>query len=377
MQLPVLSFRRSGSNIVELHIDDLHIADDYVWYGNGEVVRLKYNTFLRLMSLTNLVKLEICCVITEHLQLMPSLTNLVKLELCDVHIKHLHLDQAQSLEELHISRIDWSVRISCTGPLKKLKRIVMSELNNVELQISMEVEGLGSDENLFPSLEDLELCCCSYLRFEPSIPRSARYILSGREVRPGQHLCPSFHRIMGPSIPTSLSKMEIRLFSRGFSSSWDGLRQFEIGELTIDGCSDEVPLPESIRGWTSLQKLQILNCESITMLPRWLGEITSLRELKVDAYNIVAIPACIQQLTSLQSLTLSKCGTLLVQGCKSGKDKEKLERLRDLGVDVRIEPKNMVKLRIIHSETSPLPSLESTNAWTFESGKRFPISSLF
>ncbi|CAD6336117.1 unnamed protein product [Miscanthus lutarioriparius] len=366
-ELPVLSFRRSGSNIVELHIDYLKIRDDPVW--NEEEVHLKYNTFLRLMSLTNLVKLEICCVITEHLQLMPSLTNLVKLELCYVHIKHLHLDQAQSLEELHISWIKrWQVRISCTGPLKKLKRIVMSELNNVKLQISMEVEGQGSDENLFPSLQDLEMCCCSRLRFEPSIPRSARYILSGREGQPGQDLCPSFHRIMGPSIPTSLSKMEIRGFS---SLSWDGLRQFEIGELTIDGCSDEVPLPESIRGWTSLQKLQILNCESITMLPRWLGEITSLRELKVDAYNIVAIPACIQQLTSLQSLTLSKCGTLLVQGCKSGKDKEKLERLRDLGVDVRIEPKNMVKLRIIHSETSPLPSLESTNAWTFESA--FPL----
>jgi hypothetical protein len=139
---------------------------------------------------------------------------------------------------------------------------------------------------------------------------------------------------------------------------WVGLQRFDnIGELIIKDSDVDIFWPVSIRGWTSLQKLEVLNCERIATLPEWLPEITSLRELKVDPYNIAALPACIQQLTGLQTLTLSRCETLFVKGCKSGKDREKLERLRDLGVDVRIEPKNMDRQRNIHSETTPLPSL--------------------
>jgi hypothetical protein len=152
--------------------------------------------------------------------------------------------------------------------------------------------------------------------------------------------------------------MEIRFAKKKLYRSWVGLQHFDnIGELIIKDSDVDIFWPVSIQGWTSLQKLEILNCEHIAKLPEWLPEITSLRELKVDPYNIAALPACIQHLTGLQTLTLSRCGTLFVEGCKSGKDKKKLERLRDGGVDVRIEPKNMDKQRNIHSGTTPLPSL--------------------
>jgi hypothetical protein len=69
---------------------------------------------------------------------------------------------------------------------------------------------------------------------------------------------------MGPSIPTSLSKMEIR-FSQGFSSaSWDSLRYFEIEELIFkDRVVGRDHFPPGAQGGDLLYG----NCDYITKLP--------------------------------------------------------------------------------------------------------------
>jgi hypothetical protein len=77
-------------------------------------------------------------VVLEHIRL-DQLPNLVKLELSSVQFEHICLDQLQSLEELHISKIEGQrleVCISCTEPLTKLRRIILSQVRDKEFKIS-------------------------------------------------------------------------------------------------------------------------------------------------------------------------------------------------------------------------------------------------
>jgi len=110
-------------------------------------------------------------------------------------------------------------------------------------------------ENLFPGLEYLEIYyCCRDVKFEPSIPRSARYIISGRRLHEWSFRCPSFKQVMGLSTSAS-SKLEIKYIIGQLScESFDSLRQLDCEELTVDTCSNPVPLPECIQDWKSLRR---------------------------------------------------------------------------------------------------------------------------
>jgi hypothetical protein len=195
-------------------------------------------------------------------------------------------------------------------------------------------------ENLFPGLEYLEIDCCLDVKFEPSIPRSARYILSGSEHYTWAFQWPSFNQVMGLSTSASSSKMEIKhnegLSEKSLSSGiLDSLRWLDSEELIINHCTDPVPLPECIRGWNSLRKLEILNCENITTLPDWLGDMSSLRELRVEIHWMMkTLPPCIGRLTSLQTLALLKCTKGFKQRCsKGGDDWSKIKHIENLTVE--------------------------------------------
>uniref|UniRef100_A0A0E0E4A4 R13L1/DRL21-like LRR repeat region domain-containing protein n=1 Tax=Oryza meridionalis TaxID=40149 RepID=A0A0E0E4A4_9ORYZ len=215
--------RVTSKQLIDLHIWDLERVIDL-----KEVENLELRTKRELCSLTlKWTSTGVCAKTKKHnkavleklqphngLEILrmenyagddmpdwtPLLPKLVKLELHGVQLKRLHLDQFQyesvvslqreiqtchfesGLEVLHLSHIEslqtnQPVCIECSQPLRKLQRIVMSGINNQELKISM--QGGEGDEDLFPGLQHLEMVVCENLRFQPSIPRSAKYIISG------------------------------------------------------------------------------------------------------------------------------------------------------------------------------------------------------
>ncbi|CAD6336116.1 unnamed protein product [Miscanthus lutarioriparius] len=126
---------------------------------------------------------------------------------------------------------------------------------------------------------------------------------------------------MGLSTSASSSKMEIKYSEQLSCGSLDSLRQLDCEELTVDTCSNPVPLPECTRGWKSFRKLEILNCQNMETLPKWLGDMASLRELKVEIYYMMkTLPPCIGRLTSLQTLALLECTKKFKQRCSEGGD---------------------------------------------------------
>nr|TKW02459.1 hypothetical protein SEVIR_8G246100v2 [Setaria viridis] len=278
----------------------------------------------------------------------------------------------QSLEELYISSFPVinrpndlnlydksSICILSTQPVKNLRRVTIVRVGKLLWKTSTshcieqkddknifqrEQEGRHSDtgressykRTIFPGLQYLEIDCCLNVRFEPSIPWSARYIISGIKQYPFLFNWPSFYQVMGLATSALSSKMEIK-YIKDISSDSDSLQLLDIEELTVDSCIDPVPLPKCILGWKSLRKLEILNCEDMETLPEWLGDMASLRELKVETYWMKTLPPCIERLTSLHTLTLSQCTKRFKQRCsESGDDWSKIKHIENLQVELRM-----------------------------------------
>uniref|UniRef100_A0A0E0LDX6 Uncharacterized protein n=1 Tax=Oryza punctata TaxID=4537 RepID=A0A0E0LDX6_ORYPU len=305
-----------------LHLDQLHNLREMSLSG----VEFSH---LHLDQLQNLRELKLSEERFEHLHL-DQLQNLQQLYVCSMKFEHVLLYQLQSLEELHLSQIEslWSNQPACiefTEPLRKLQRIAFSKIKEQELKIYM--QGRDSDDNLFPGLQYLEMELCENLRFQPSIPRSICYIISDRTdilslITPRMCFVPLFKKVMGLSVLGSTSRMEIKNIG-SLSSPTRELQHLElldITELTIDNCVDSYPLPECILSWKSLRKLEILRCRNIYSLPEWLGEMTSLSELIIETYGMRTLHPCIQRLTILQTLALSKCTKKLKERCSESGD---------------------------------------------------------
>ncbi|XP_030949108.1 putative disease resistance protein RGA4 [Quercus lobata] len=91
---------------------------------------------------------------------------------------------------------------------------------------------------------------------------------------------------------------------------WQGLRSLH--SLCFWGTPKLVSLPDGLQHVTTLQKLEILNCTNLMVLPEWIGNLASLHYLAISGcFNLTSLPQEICHLTSLQFLEIGNCPNLM------------------------------------------------------------------
>ncbi|KAJ1256646.1 hypothetical protein BS78_K337800 [Paspalum vaginatum] len=265
----------------------------------GEVKGLSYFQFLRVMKLSDFLKLK-------HLDGLVELPCLEKLE----------LHRMPSLESIS------------GGPFPSLVMLEMVGLHSlgevwIIAQRSMsDGKGVGSCRNCAHHLGQvqvgncltlLDMIHCPKLKMKTFLPLSGHlthWELTGRR---------SFGRSMlrrnGLDWVLSQNVRELEsldiLFSDALTMVPESLGSLASLQSLDLSCCSTLKLPECLGQLTSLQKLTIKLCNSLSSLPQSLGHLTSLQELRILCCPALhELPECLGELSSLRTLHLERLGNI-------------------------------------------------------------------
>ena len=119
-----------------------------------------------------------------------------------------------------------------------------------------------------------------------------------------------------------------------FRSDVDGMEWRHLHRLTYQYLYD-LPklnsLPVGLQHVTTLEKLDIRNCENLKTLPRWIGNLISLKHFTIDnCLNLKSLPDEMHDLLSLQTLRIIKCPELQRRCEKeTGQDWDKIAHITE------------------------------------------------
>jgi len=181
---------------------------------------------------------------------------------------------------------------------------------------------------MFPVLDTLKIFNCRRLRFKPCPPtfRECQIGYSDQVLSSMESIDPSSR----PCFPSRDRAIKLDLeIDHDPCPSMRLLHHFPaLRDLRIKGRELKMTsLPESMQQLTSLESLTLISCSRISALPEWLGDLSSLKSLDIqECYRIVSLPSCIQHLRKLQKLELS-CNMELKEWCESEENKAKLAHI--------------------------------------------------
>ncbi|KAF8015773.1 hypothetical protein BT93_H1339 [Corymbia citriodora subsp. variegata] len=254
------------------------------WWGRSQLVGPdqdhqrsdSHSPFPKLLSMT----IFDC----PHLNSMPHFPHIEILDLSYVSMKWLQPE----------------TRASTFIPLSKLEEL---RFFDVDLENSML-------ETLLPSLINLKTLEFAYCEKLTSLSRGMQSLssLQSLSINSCRGLDVSSHDDEHGTQWRSLMKLRI-------------LRFFSLPKL--------VALPEGIQYITTLESLDVSDCENLICLPEWIGNFSSLQNLDVGGCSsLKSLPHGISRLTSLKTLRITDCPALQ-RRCQreSGADWEKIAHL--------------------------------------------------
>ncbi|XP_030963062.1 putative disease resistance protein RGA3 [Quercus lobata] len=126
---------------------------------------------------------------------------------------------------------------------------------------------------------------------------------------------------------------ELNLGSDVDGKEWRHLNR--LIHLIFSGLPKLNSLPIGLQHVTTLETLEIENCENLKTLPRWIGNLISLKWLTIDnCLNLKSLPDEMRDLSSLQTLYIYNCPELQRRCEKeTGQDWDKIAHITE--VDIR------------------------------------------
>jgi hypothetical protein len=185
----------------------------------------------------------------------------------------------------------------------------------------------GVESFMFPTLEKLIVLGCPRLRLKPCPPKCRKWIISSSSqvISSLEEVQTSRSHRSNNSTPPTTTKLTIE-----GSHSHNSFRLFHhfpaLQKLKLS-CRELTSLPEGIQQLSSLESLTLAWCDSIRALPEWLNDMSSLKRLHImGCGSIKSLPSCIQKLPNLEHLVID-CNQELKQWCQSGENEANLAHI--------------------------------------------------
>ncbi|CAM0958587.1 unnamed protein product [Alopecurus aequalis] len=214
------------------------------------------------------------------------------------------------IELPNIGRITLENLPKCNNlpPLGQLPRLLILSLRHLDSLEEFNT-AYSSGEVMFPRLDTLHIMYCPNLRMKPCLPRA----LSTLQIEASNNMVRSPEESVSQTSAPSLLHCLVVGRCMGPLHNWKFLQHVSaLSQLTIRECTDlsSFASPEVIQCLSSLESLVLCDSGVLDVLPTWLVQLTSIRELTIGLPKLEELNDNTRQLTRLERLTLEGCQTI-------------------------------------------------------------------